>query len=60
MISDVVMNANESTAELKVPLGLQLHLVNLFPEELAKVMLLTTLCMPMSKIHFFFYSVGWW
>lgn len=37
MLSDVIMNANESTAELKVPLGLQLHLVNLFFEELAKV-----------------------
>ena len=38
MLSDVVINANENTAALKVPIGLQLHIANLFPEELAKVL----------------------
>ncbi|KAI9550432.1 hypothetical protein GHT06_001712 [Daphnia sinensis] len=36
MLSEVIINANESTAELNVPIGLQLHVTNLFPEELAK------------------------
>lgn len=39
MLSDVIINANESTAVLNVPIGLQLHITNLFPEELAKVIL---------------------
>ena len=38
MPSDVVINANENTAALKVPIGLHLHIANLFPEELAKVL----------------------
>jgi len=37
MISDCIMNANKNTATLQVPVGLQLHITNLFPEELAKV-----------------------
>ncbi|XP_045026864.1 ribosomal RNA processing protein 1 homolog A [Daphnia magna] len=36
MLSEVIINANESTAVLNVPIGLQLHVTNLFPEELAK------------------------
>ncbi|KAK4015321.1 putative Ribosomal RNA processing protein 1 [Daphnia magna] len=37
MLSDVIINVNESTAILNVPIGLiQLHITNLFPEELAK------------------------
>ncbi len=37
MLSDVIINANESTASLIVPIGLQTHIANMFPEELAKV-----------------------
>lgn len=37
IISDYILNANQSATAVKVPLGLQLHVVNLFPEELAKV-----------------------
>ncbi|KAK4023702.1 hypothetical protein OUZ56_009101 [Daphnia magna] len=36
MLSEVIINANESTAALNVTIGLQLHVTNLFPEELAK------------------------
>lgn len=40
MLSDVIINVNESTAILNVPIGLiQLHITNLFPVELAKVMI---------------------
>lgn len=38
MLSDNIMNANPSSAMLQIPLGLQLHVANLFPEELAKVL----------------------
>ena len=37
ILSDCILNANKNTADLKVPVGLQLHIINLFPEELAKV-----------------------
>ena len=37
MLSDDIINANKSTAELKVPIGFQLHIINIFAEELAKV-----------------------
>ncbi|KAK4023287.1 hypothetical protein OUZ56_008705 [Daphnia magna] len=36
MLSEVIINANESTAVFNVPIGLQLHVTNFFPEELAK------------------------
>lgn len=40
MLSDVIINVNENTAILNVPIGLiQLHITNLFPVELAKVMI---------------------
>ena len=37
MLSECIINANKNSANLKVPVGLQLHITNLFPEELAKV-----------------------
>jgi len=37
ILSDNIINANKSVTSVQIPLGLQLHVVNLFPEELAKV-----------------------
>ena len=39
ILSDNIINANKSVTSVQIPLGLQLHVVNLFPEELAKVLL---------------------
>lgn len=38
LLSDHIINANKTVTNVQVPLGLQLHVVNLFPEELAKVL----------------------
>lgn len=37
ILSECIINANKNTALLKVPVGLQLHIIAMFPEELAKV-----------------------
>lgn len=37
ILSECIVNANKNTALLKVPVGLQLHITAMFPEELAKV-----------------------
>lgn len=37
MLSDTIVNANKSSALVVTPVGLQLHVINIFPEELAKV-----------------------
>ena len=36
-MSESLLNANKNMAEIKVPVGLQLHIINIYPEELAKV-----------------------
>merc|ERR550534_3396124 len=36
ILSECIINANKNTALLKVPVGLQLHIIAMFPEELAK------------------------
>lgn len=41
MFSESIVNANISTAQTKVPVGLQLHLINIYLEELAKVIQMT-------------------
>ena len=37
ILSECIVNANKNTALLKVPVGLQLHIIAMFPEEVAKV-----------------------
>ena len=45
MLSECIINANENSASTKVPVGLQIHVTNLFLEELAKVVFIFfTLC----------------
>jgi len=38
MLSDEIINANKCTTEIKVPIGFQLHVINILVEELAKVL----------------------
>ena len=37
MLSECIVNANKNTSVLKVPVGLQLHITSMFPEEISKV-----------------------
>merc|ERR1712071_336121 len=36
MLSECIVNANKNTSVLKVPVGLQLHITSMFPEEISK------------------------
>ena len=50
ILSDYIVNANQSATAVQVPLGLQLHVVNMFPEELAKVLLICWISHLVAKL----------